>query len=193
MTSISRSRTLLLALSVGLAGCEPNGSSTGRGFDSDAIGDSLKALVHAAYDLSKPEPVKRFMALYPSTGRVVSATAGRITTDRDSLESSIQSFWTGVGQFMVRPDWRWDAMEVDVLSPDAAVMTARYSVPHYTDRGTPHVIGGVWTSVWTRGIEGWRITHEHLSDMPRALAERIEATMPRADTLVSDPHAAHSK
>jgi ketosteroid isomerase-like protein len=151
-----------------------------------AIADTLRSAVRAAYDLDKGDVVRRFMSLYPEEGRVVSATAGRVTTTRDSLQASINAFWDGVGQHMVRPTWRWGEMHVDVLGRDAAVMTASYIVPHWTDVGRPHVIGGMWTSIWQRKSEGWRIVHEHLSDMPRAVAERMEATMPGADSTIHD-------
>lgn len=175
-----------LLLSLFLAACSPSSSAPLTAADSSAIADDLRDRVRKAYDLgqTEPPPVERFMSLYPAQEKVVSATAGRITTTRDSLEASIAAFWTGVGQFMVRPDWRWDAMLVDVLSRDAAVMTTSYAVPHYTDRGQAHVIGGVWTAVWRRGLGGWHITHEHLSDMPRVLAERLEAGM--ADSAGTD-------
>jgi hypothetical protein len=153
--------------------------------DSLAIAEEIGHEVRAAYDLTRTDlsPVERFMSLYPDEGSVVSATAGRITTTRDSLRASIDAFWTGVGQYMIDPTWRWDALRVDVLTPEIAMMTAAYTVPHRTDRGDPHVIGGTWSAVWTRQRAGdaWRIRSEHLSDMPRAVAERLEAVM-RADS-----------
>jgi ketosteroid isomerase-like protein len=149
---------------------------------ASAIADTLRGLVRNAYDLSKGDVVKRMMSVYPSSGRVVSATGGRITTSRDSLQQAITSFWENVGQHMVQPTWTWGPMEVDVLSPHNAVMSASYSVPHWTDAGRPHVIGGVWTTTWTRDASGWHIVHEHLSDLPRAVAERIEATMTPKDS-----------
>jgi ketosteroid isomerase-like protein len=154
----------------------------------EAIADTLRAKVRDAYDLSKGDVVRRFMSLYPEEGRVVSATGGRVSTTHDSLQASINAFWDGVGQYMVRPTWTWGEMHVDVLDRDAAVMTASYHVPHWTDVGRPHVIGGVWTSVWQRTPSGWRIVHEHLSDMPRAVAERMEATMPGADSTIHQEH-----
>lgn len=157
---------------------------------SSAIADTLRATVREAYDLSKGDAVRRFMSLYPADGRVVSATGGRVSTTRDSLQASINAFWDGVGQHMIKPTWTWGDMQVDVLSRDAAVMTASYIVPHWTDVGRPHVIGGMWTSVWQRQPSGWRIIHEHLSDMPRAVAERMEATMPGADSTIHDGHGA---
>jgi hypothetical protein len=39
------------------------------------------------------------------------------------------------------------------------------------------VLGGAWTSVWVNRDGRWMIIQEHLSDFPRAVAERVEATM----------------
>jgi hypothetical protein len=44
----------------------------------------------------------------------------------------------------------WDRMMIDVLSRDAAVMTATYHVPHTTPAGQPHIIDGAWTAVFKR-------------------------------------------
>ena len=81
---------------------------------------------------------------------------------------------------MRHPTWTWGAMNIDVLSRDAAVVTARYTIPHWTPDSRPHVLGGAWTSVWIRQGNRWVILHEHLSDLPRSVAERVEATMPAA-------------
>ena len=153
--------------------------------DSSAIADTVERLARDAYDLSKGDVVPRMMSIYPQSGRVVSATAGRVTTSRDSLEMAVSAFWTGVGQFMVRPTWTWGAMEVDVVDRNTAVMTAQYTVPHWTDRNMPHVIGGVWTSLWQRRSGRWQVTHEHLSDMPRAAAELLESRMSGAPPAAS--------
>lgn len=150
--------------------------------DSTAIADSLRSLVRGAYDLSKGDVVSHMMSLYPSNGRVISTTAGRITTTRDSLLSAVSSFWENVGRNMVRATWTWGTMHVDVLSPSSAAMSVQYTVPHWTEFGTPHVIGGAWTSIWQRRQGRWVIIHEHLSDMPRALAERLESGMSHIDS-----------
>jgi hypothetical protein len=152
-----------------------------------AIADTIRTLLVTAYDLSdSTKVVDRLMSLYPSSGRVVSATAGRVTTDRDSLESAVTAFWTNIGQYMRGPKWEWGPMEIDVLSADAAAVTASYTIPHHTTAGAPHVLGGVWTSVWGRRDGSWRILQEHLSDMPRPLAEALERRMrPASDSSPS--------
>ena len=133
--------------------------------EKKAIADSLKLLVVSAYDLSKPDPVKSLMSLYPTEGRVISASGGVITTTRPELEQGIKAFWTYVGQNMKQPRWEWTSMNVDVLAPDAAVMTNTYRIPHVTPMGMNHVISGAWTAVFQKRGGRWVIIQEHLSDV----------------------------
>ena len=134
----------------------------------DAIADTLRTLIVRAYDLSAPgDRVARLMSLYPRSGRVVSASGGQLTTSRDTLEAQLRAFWDNVGRNMRDPKWTWGPMEVDVLAPDAAVVTTTYRVPHFTPQGEPHVIAGAWTAVFQRRAGRWVIVQEHLSDATR--------------------------
>jgi ketosteroid isomerase-like protein len=144
-----------------------------------SVTDTLRALIVNAYDLTKPgDKVARLMSLYPDSGRVISASGGRVTTTRDSLQAGIQAFWQYVGQNMQQPKWEWGPMLVDVLAPDAAVLTTTYRVPHLTPRGEPHVIAGAWTAVFQKRGGRWMIIQEHLSDLPEAVAMPGMTTMP---------------
>ena len=145
-----------------------------------AIADTIQALLTTTYTFDGSDPVPRFMKLYADTGAVVSAASGGFSVSRDSLRKGLATFWTTAGQYMQHPSWTWGTMKVDVLSRGAAVVTARYTIPHWTREGRPHVLGGAWTSVWTRRDGRWVIIQEHLSDLPRPVAERVEATMPAA-------------
>jgi len=159
--------------------------------EKKAIADSLKRLVVNAYDLSKPDPVKNLMSLYPDTGRVISASGGVTTTTRSQLHQAIQAFWTYVGQNMRNPHWEWTSMTVDVLAPDAAVMTSTYRVPHLTPMGMNHVIGGAWTAVFQNRGGRWVIIQEHLSDVQSNLnlqMNQMDMTTPAAS---STPHGSH--
>lgn len=149
----------------GAFACSPRTAADMSAAEKKAIADSLKHLVVAAYDLSKPDPVKNLMSLYPTEGRIISASGGVITTTRPQLEQAIQAFWTYVGQNMKQPKWEWTSMNVDVLAPDAAVMTSTYRVPHLTPTGMNHVIGGAWTAVFQKRGGRWVIIQEHLSDV----------------------------
>jgi uncharacterized protein DUF4440 len=148
-----------------LFACGPRSGSDMSTAEKKAIADSLKHLVANTYDLSKPDPVKRLMSLYPDEGRVVSASGGVTTTTRPQLQQAIQAFWTYVGQNMRQPRWEWTSMTVDVLAPDAAVMTSTYRIPHLTPMGMNHVIGGAWTAVFQKRGGKWVIIQEHLSDV----------------------------
>jgi len=128
-----------------------------------AIGDTVTRLVEEAYDFTRPDPVRRIMALYPDSGPVISASSGRISASRDTLESGIASFWEAMGRNMQQPKWVWGERHIDVLSPTAAVMTATYTIPHTAPSGAAHVVGGAWTAVFQKRDGAWRIIHEHLS------------------------------
>ena len=168
MTTIRRCVTLIatggLAVQVACAG--PSASAALSAAQRTAIADTIRAPMKAACDLSAPNFVARLMSLYPDTGRVISATGGRITTTRAELEQNIRTFWESTGQNMRQPRWVWDTMAVDVLGPNAAVLTATYRIPHLTPRGMPHVVGGAWTAVFERRGSRWVIVQEHLSDAP---------------------------
>jgi ketosteroid isomerase-like protein len=162
----ARAVALAATLATTAAACrEADGRPLARA-ERAAIADSIARQVMAATDLSRPDVVARMMSLYPATGSVVSASGGRVTTSRDSLEAGIRTFWNSVGRNMRDPRWEWRTMRVDVLAPNAAVMTATYRIPHHTPSGMPHVIGGAWTAVFERRDGRWVIVHEHLSDAP---------------------------
>lgn len=150
-----------------------------------AIADSLEALVRNAYDFSKPGVVDRLVALYPDSGRVISASAGRITARREILVEAIGGFWQRVGQNMQSPTFQIGSSYVDVITRNAAVTTFNYSIPHTTPAGAPHTISGAWTALWRREDGRWRIVQEHLSDTPEstAPASRVDSA-----TTAAPPH-----
>ncbi|MEO7362176.1 MAG: nuclear transport factor 2 family protein, partial [Gemmatimonadaceae bacterium] len=153
-----------------------------------AIADSLEALVKQAYDFSQPNPTQRLLGLYPDSGRVISAAAGRVTTTRAVLATEITGFWQRVGQNMKDPKFLIGSSYVDVLTPDAAVMTFSYSIPHVTPAGRPHTVAGAWTTLWRREGGRWMIVQEHLSDTPESTMSSGMA----ADTMSASDPSMHS-
>ena len=161
-----RAAVVLLGLCA-LVSCAPAERPALTGAQRDAIADTIRSLIVTAYDLSTPgDAVPRLMSLYPPAGPVVSASGGQVSTSRDSLEAGIHAFWDNVGRNMRDPKWTWGVMHVEVLAPDAAVVTTTYRVPHLTPSGMPHVIAGAWTAVFQRRGGRWVIVQEHLSDVP---------------------------
>ena len=167
----------MLCATIALAAACGAGETMSAG-ERQAIADSITRQVKAAYDLSKPNVEQRLLSLYPPSGRVVSAAAGQVLTSRDSLAIGIKAFWDNVGVNMRQPKWIWDQMVVDVLAPNAAVMTARYHIPHLTPRNQPHTLGGAWTAVFEKRDGRWYIIQEHLSDLP---------SMPQTDSAMAMP------
>lgn len=140
-----------------------------------AIAREIDAKVRDAYDLAKPGSEERMIALYADTGRIVSASAGRAIASRDTVIEGIKLFWKYVGANMKQPKWTWTNTYVDVLSPDAAVFTGTYRVPHLTPRGEPHEIAGAMTLVFEKRGQKWGVVQEHLSDAPPAMP--MDSTM----------------
>src|SRR3954470_22391176 len=170
---------------IGLTAC---GSSEPSAAEKKQIAAEIEREVRAAYDLKNPDVEKSFEKLYADTGRIVSASGGTVIASRDTLFAGIHAFWQYVGSNMRNPTWMWDGMFIDVLSRDAAVMTATYHVPHLTPRNMPHVIGGAWTAVFRKEGGRWVIVQEHLSDLPPALADSTHAhmNMAKPDTAKSE-------
>jgi hypothetical protein len=162
---------IAVALLAACRGSEPSAA------EKQAIAAAIEKEVRSAYDLKSPDVEKSFETLYADTGRIVSASGGRIIASRDTLFAGIHAFWQYVGSNMRNPTWIWDRILIDVLSPDAAVMTATYHVPHLTPTNMPHVIGGAWTAVFRKENGRWVIVQEHLSDLPPAMADSARAHM----------------
>jgi hypothetical protein len=175
MAPAMRMQIIVGLAAVALAAC--SASTTVSTAERQAIIDSLTRQVKAAYDITKPNAEQRLLSLYPDSGRIVSAGAGRMITSHDTLAMGIKAFWTNVGANMRDPKWIWDDMVFDVLAPNAAVMTATYHVPHLTPRNQPHTIGGAWTAVFQKRGNRWYIVQEHLSDLP-AMPDSAMAAMP---------------
>lgn len=157
-------RPLIQAL-LGLTACAGGGNPSPA--EREAIASAVRARLVEATELGRPGVVERMLSLYPDSGRVISATAGRMTSTHDSLAAGIAAFWRNVGQNMQEPRWLWGRMEIDVLGADAAAVTATYRIPHRTPQGAPHEIGGAWTAIFVRRGGRWVVIQEHLSDALR--------------------------
>ena len=153
-----------LFLFVTLTACD---AATLSSSDTAAIRAEIEQTMRDAYDLSKPNQLDRMLALYPTSGRVVSANTGAVLTSIDSVGNGIREFWHYVGVNMRNPKWEWTTIHVDVLARNAAVATGTYRIPHLNPNNQPHVLGGAMTMVFRRQNGRWVVIQEHLSDTPQ--------------------------
>lgn len=173
--AMQRRITCLLAVTLA---CTPPGTADQlTESETTAIRSEVEQALREAYDLSKPNVAERMLSLYPTSGRVVSATGGRVLASRDSLEMGIRYFWSNVGSNMREPRWLWERFYIDVLSRTAAVVTATYRIPHRNPRNQPHELGGAMTAVFEKRAGRWVIVQEHLSDLPAA-PDSVSTNMP---------------
>jgi hypothetical protein len=149
-------------------GCRAPGGEALTETQTRAIADTLEAMVKRAYDFSAPSTgaAERLLGLYPDSGRVVSASGGRMLTSRDSLADGIRYFWESTGRNMRQPRIVWERFVTDVLGSRSAVVTATYRIPHLTPRGQPHELAGAMTLVFAKRGDRWVVVQEHLSDRP---------------------------
>ena len=146
-----------------LSDCAPAPSGAA---DTAALRDTLMQRIEQAYDFTAADVVGSMSALYPDTGRVISASGGYVTTTADSLRQGLAEFWETAGVNMSDPRWEWGEVHADRLSADAAVLTGTWSIPHMAPTGEPHTIRGAWTAVFRRIDGEWVIIQEHLSVPP---------------------------
>jgi hypothetical protein len=171
------SKATFLGAMIALACTRTGGDRELTAARTQAIQTEIEQQLRSAYDLSKPDVAERMLALYPKSGRIVSATGGRVLSSRDSLAMGIRYFWNNVGRNMRQPKWVWEHFYVDVLSPTAAVVTATYRIPHLNPNNQPHELGGAMTMVFEKLNGRWTIVQEHLSDLPQ-LADSATTSMP---------------
>ena len=171
---------LILATSLSL-GCRATSGDSLTETQSRAIADTLEAMVKRAYDFSAPSAgtAERLLSLYPDSGRVVSASAGRMLTSRDSLADGIRYFWESTGRNMQQPRIVWERIVTDVLGRRSAVVTATYRIPHLTPRGQPHELAGAMTMVFAKRGDRWVVVQEHLSDRPGAEVDMSAGATPQ--------------
>lgn len=65
---------------------------------------------------------------------------------------------------------RSDDVRLDMLGPDSALMTGRFT-GRYRYKGEEKDFVERYTAIWAREGENWRLKHEHSSIQPKAVAK----------------------
>ena len=127
-----------------------------------AIADTVRQQADAFFDAFRAIDVDRGMA--PFGSELVWAENGVLGANRDSLVTA----WRGIFAAMRQvTSGDWGEVYIKVLGPDAAVFTGSFDWTGVDTTGAPMGATGVWTTVWVRTTEGWKVAHGHESYTPR--------------------------
>lgn len=123
-----------------------------------AIADTVRQLADTFFEDFRALDFDRAMAPYGS--ELVWAENGVLAANRDSLDTAWRGLFAST-QEVTSGDW--GEVHVKVLGPDAAVFTATFDWAGVDTSGAQIGNPGVWTTVWLRTDEGWKIVHGHES------------------------------
>ncbi len=152
-------RTIIpaLAFCVAAVACQPATTELTEE-QKAAIADTVSQLADTFFEDFRALDFDRMMAPYGS--EVVWAENGALGTNRDSLVTA----WSGlIAAIQEVTSGDWGEVHVKVLGPDAAVFTATFDWAGVDSSGAQVGNPGVWTTVWLRTDEGWKIVHGHES------------------------------
>jgi ketosteroid isomerase-like protein len=143
-----------------LAACQPTVTEL-TDAERAAIRDTVTQLADDVFDTFKALDVDGFMTPYGP--EFIWAENGVLGTNRDSLVGAWSGVFAGIQEVT---SGEWGEAHVDVLGPDAAVFTATFGWTGVDTSGAEMEVTGVWTTIWARTNEGWKIIHGHESMPP---------------------------
>ena len=140
-----------LALSVGASACAPSAGVRGPGATEAAIRTVLAEQV-AAWNRGA---VRAFMDGYAQTDSLRFASGGAV---RLGWQPTLDGYLRGYPDAAAMGTLRFDSLDVRILAPTWAVVFGRWRLDRADD--APH---GLFTLLFQRRPEGWRIVHDHTS------------------------------
>ncbi len=165
---------ILLSLAV-LSGCngpEHSANASGNGVGSQgtpvspqqraAVEDTIRKLNAFSMAAQGRRDLKALMQLMPDTGLVVIAD-GMMLTDADSIRGALHQAWTApwLRDLKVTNELR----RIDVLSPDAAVVTMT-SMTVLDSAGRKQTVHHVWTGLWQNRGGRWVVPQQQSTTIP---------------------------
>ena len=131
-----------------------------------ALADSIEQWVAGPYLAAHQTPnVDTILALYAGGADLAVAANGTVYPSYDSVVSAARAFWGRPG---VTAQLTLGGARVNVLSRDAAVITAKVTGAVRDSAGVETPMGVAWTAVLQRAGSGWKIVAEHASSPPPA-------------------------
>jgi beta-aspartyl-peptidase (threonine type) len=156
----SRISLILLALlaGVGLAGVTSPVSLSAAGEPNEPDQAAIQKLMEAQQAAWNHGDIDAFMTAYWRSPDVTFSGTSGIVRGWDAVLARYKSSYAdreAMGQL------QFSGLEYRVLGPDAALLLGHWHLTR--SKGD---VGGVFSLVWQRFPEGWRIIHDHTSAVP---------------------------
>ena len=133
-----------------------------------ALADSIEQWVAGPYLAVYQHPnVDSILAFYASGAELASAENGMVFPSYDSIVATTRAFWGRPG---LTAHFTLGGAHVNVLSREAAVITAMLTGGVRDSAGVETPMSVAWTAVLQRAGSGWKIVAEHASWPPPAPA-----------------------
>jgi ketosteroid isomerase-like protein len=101
--------------------------------------------------------LKGFMAGYQHSNEVTFYSGGTVLKGWDAMLERYQKKYQGPGKEMGKLTFR--DLDITVLSADSAVVRGRWEL-----KQSKEMPGGLFTLIFRKTSEGWRIAHDHTSN-----------------------------
>ncbi|MEP0546657.1 MAG: DUF4440 domain-containing protein [Rhodothermales bacterium] len=116
---------------------------------------AIRAVLDAQVAAWNEGSVRGFMDGYARTDSLRFASGGNVRT---GWQATLEGYERGYPDGAAMGTLRFDSLDVQVLSPSWAVVFGRWRLDRAED--TPN---GLFTLLFERRPEGWRIVHDHTS------------------------------
>ena len=116
---------------------------------------AIRAVLDAQVAAWNDGSVRGFMEGYARTDSLRFASGGNV---RRGWQAALEGYERGYPDAAAMGTLRFDSLDVQVLAPDWALVFGRWQLQRAED--TPN---GLFTLVFHKRVEGWRIVHDHTS------------------------------
>jgi uncharacterized protein (TIGR02246 family) len=153
-------------LILGLFACLQGGSYGAVSKDQEADRRAINAVLIAQQDAWNRGDVDAFLTGYWHSEDLTFSGSGGISRGWNEVLARYKRTYPDRAAMGTLD---FSGLEFRFLGPDSALVLGRWHLKRATDHGAENAdIGGVFSLVWQRLPEGWRIIHDHTSAVTAA-------------------------
>ena len=147
----------VLVLALALAGCAASGPAA---FSPDGEADAIRAVMAQQQAAWNAGSLEGFMEGYARTDRLRFASGGSVRT---GWQTTLDAYQRGYPDRSAMGTLAFSGLDVQVLSAQHAVVFGRWRLQRAEDAGPEDGPGGLFTLLFEKRPEGWRVVHDHTS------------------------------